>query len=166
MSRNSEQLVAQYMAALHNSPHCIERLSGTSSCQTYNMADRWRMALPPKRGCGPWEMRVHDWLPKRTFDDDGAQKCNHKTGIGLVKTWGKRTHVAPREEDASSRSSRRHAGGETRGDGANQCLAAAFTALPYRDDTWTPETHAALIKLTAIPRLRRGLTAHRRPTLP
>jgi hypothetical protein len=81
------------------------------------------------------------------------RSANHKTGIGLVKTWDERTRVEPREEDASSRSSRRHAGGETRGDGANQRLAAAFTALPYGDDTWTPETRAALIKLTAIPRL-------------
>jgi hypothetical protein len=35
----------------------------------------------------------------------------------------------------------------------------------YRtDETWISKTRAAMIELTAIPRLQRGLTAPRRPT--
>lgn len=105
---------------------------------------------------------MHDWLPKRTFDDDGAQRYDDRTGIGLVKTWGERNHVAPRGEDASSRSSRRHARGETRGKGADQRLAAAFMALPYERCADT-RVAPAMIELTTIPRLRRRLTAPRRP---
>jgi hypothetical protein len=54
--------------------------------------------------------------------------------------------------------------GEKRG-GMEQTNAWQRRSQRYRtDETWIPETRAAMIELTAIPRLQRGLTGPRRST--